>query len=684
MTVPNLAVEHLSVGYQRRDAWNQVLSDVSLTVEDGEILGIVGESGCGKSTLALAVLGLLPSNARVLEGHIRLQGTEMSALSEEDLRRARGRRIGAVFQDPLSSLNPTLTVGQQMMDAIRAHPELAPQSPDGPRGDAIAALRSVGLAEPERLLKRYPHQLSGGMRQRVTIAIVLLLRPSMLLMDEPTASLDVTLEAQVVNLVRDIRASHNLSIVFVSHDLGVISSVSDRVAVLYAGQVVEVGSTESVLAAPRHPYTSALIGAAPSFRKRAAKRLATVPGDVPTNPSAIVGCRFAARCPLARTVCQTDAPKLIVDGDTEIRCHVFDPASGWADAPPARVAESEEIVVPILAPSLSADVFDDQVLAVEDLHVAFSNGISWFDRAAPTRAVDGVSITLGRGEIYGLIGESGSGKTTVARSIVGLIEPDGGTIRVGRASLVEANGRGSGRRGSRAQMVFQDAQASLSPRQSVRYLLEEPYVIHKTPQAERIPVEELLASVGLGAIFADRFPHQLSGGQARRVAIARALALRPDVIVADEPTAGLDISAAASILNLMRDLARDHGVSYLIITHNLNLVAYVANRIGVMYLGRIIESAPTEAIFTAARHPYTRALLRSIAEVSGPLAAKAVIEGEIPGASAIPSGCRFHTRCPFAQAVCSEVQPLPEAVTPSHTVECHFHEEVARSGTDRA
>jgi peptide/nickel transport system ATP-binding protein len=687
-----LEVDDLEIGYHVRGGVLRALTDVSFTVHPGEIVGVVGESGCGKSTLASALLRLLPPNGEIRRGGIVFRGRDLRALRTDEMRDLRGKEIAMIFQDPLTSLNPTFTVGRQMVDVQRAHIKA---DRGVLRRRALELLEQVGIPDAAERLNDYPHQFSGGMRQRIMIAMALLLEPALLIADEPTSALDVTLEAQIVELLRRLRESHGTAILFVSHDLGVISQICDRVVVMYAGRAVEQGSVAQIFNAPRHPYTQALLAAVPSARHRG-ERLATIPGRVPSLSSLPSGCPFHPRCPHAQEVCGRDVPRdLALPDGSRVQCHIYDEASGY---PREKVASggavTSRIVAARTASAVGADtttpvtpVSGEALVRIEALRTYFDGSSGLLARLtgrrrAPVRAVDDVDLELRRGEVVGLVGESGSGKTTLGRAILGLAPATAGHIVFDGQDVAGLSRRRLRRLRRRAQMIFQDPYSSLSPRLRVSYLLTEPYRINHVPASEQHTVDELLAMVELSSEQASKYPHELSGGQARRVGIARALALNPEFLVADEPTSGLDVSAAAAILNLMKDLGRQLGLTYLVITHNLGVVGYIADRIAVMYLGQIVEIGPGDGVLRAPAHPYTVGLLSALSEPDPSRAGRRhrlLLPGEIPSPRNPPPACRFHTRCPFATDICREVEPPLEPIEADHAVACHHWRRVRES-----
>jgi peptide/nickel transport system ATP-binding protein len=668
---PLLDIKGLDVSYHLDGDVYAALRDIGLTVRPGEIVGVVGESGCGKSTLSASLLRLLPGNAEIDRGEAWLKGRDMLRLGEEELRRLRGRDIAMIFQDPMQSLNPTFRIGSQMAEAWRSH-QAKGTNFSGFRDKAVEALTSVGIPDAAERMTSYPHEFSGGMRQRISIATALLLQPSILVADEPTSALDVTLEAQILELLKQLREQHGTAIVYVSHDLGTVAELCDRVVVMYAGRVVEENDAAALFDNPAHPYTRALIECIPSRARRGAA-LATIPGRVPSLSALPRGCKFAERCTMARGICGEEEPDLIPQAGGGVRCHMFDPAKAEAWRLGGRTPET------VAAPPRKVTVREperDALIEMRDLRKHFGGATGPVGRLLsaakpPVRAIDGINLTIRRGEVVGLVGESGSGKTTLGEVMLRLQAATSGEITFAGQDLRQIPERDFRRR---VQMIFQDPQASLSPRQRVAALLTEPYRIHGIPHEEQQSVDALLAMVGLSADLATKFPHQLSGGQARRVGIARALALKPDFIVADEPTAGLDVSAASAILNLMRDLQQELGLTFLIITHNINLIAYMAHRIAVMYLGQIVEIGPTETVFDKPAHPYSASLLSLTSQIDAQerRRGRLLVPGEIPSPRNPPAGCRFHTRCSHVSERCRSEAPTLEAAGHGHEVACHF------------
>ena len=677
---PLLQVENLKVKYHTRDGILTAIRDVSFQVNSGEIVGVVGESGCGKSTIAATVMRLLPPNGEIAGGRMLFQGRDLCALDEESMRKLRGKEISMIFQDPMTSLNPFFSVETQMMDALRAHRVAEGQTEL--RRLAIEMLGHVGIPDPEIRIKGYPHQFSGGMRQRIMIAIALMSHPALLVADEPTSALDVTLEAQIVDLIRGLRDELGTAVLYITHDLGVVAQLCDRVIVMYAGNIIEAGDVYSTFAHPQHPYTQALLRSHPARSSRRS-RLVTIPGRVPSLRDLPPGCKFAPRCHRAEEICRTTEPPTVQLATQTVLCHSCRGELELQFEP--EIEFPSEAIPPAL--SRQAPAADNApVVEIRELQTHFVDDVGLFGeifRVKPgrVRAVDGVSISIMRGETWALVGESGSGKTTLGRTILRLGDPTGGEIVVDGQTITRTRQGALRPMRARMQMIFQDPYSSLSPRMKVSDILIEPFRIHKILVASaRQKVDELLAMVGLASEQADKYPHQLSGGQARRVGIARALALGPDLLVADEPTAGLDVSVAAGVLNLLKDLGEQLNLTLLIITHNLNIIGFIADKVAVMYLGKVVEVGTTDDIFTRPRHPYTEALISAIALPDPTLREgrqRIILPGEIPSPRNPPPGCPFHPRCRYAEERCAREMPPPKTLEAGdHLAACHFPERV--------
>ena len=685
-----LDVDGLTVDFRTPLGPVHALHEVSLSVLRRRIVGIVGESGSGKSTLVWAVTRLLANNAVVRGGRIRFAGTDVLALAPKELEAFRGSRVSVVFQDPMTSQIPVLSYARQMLDVqhgVRARGRSARQK----RQRAVELVRRVGIPDPEERIGQYPHQFSGGMRQRAAIAMSLLMEPPLVFLDEPTTALDVTMEAQIIQLLRELNASLDASLVLVSHNLGLVAELCDQVVVMYAGEVVERGSVEQIFHEPRHPYTRALLECDPTRERGTTRRLPVIAGEVPDLHRRPHGCSFAPRCAHAEAVCRERTPGMtaLAEGQAA-RCHLVAslPAPSTR-APPSSLPGDSATGSENGSPTTPDDPesppgHNDSLLEVRGLGVRFR--VIGVARAALRRiaephvdAVLDASLTLERGKTLGLVGESGSGKTTLGRAILGLVPVAGGSIRVGGREVTAL--RNAEWRPLRRElaMMFQDPNGSLSPRKTVRSLLAEPFRIHGMADAGggRGALEGRLRGlcdmVRLPAELLDRYPHELSGGQARRVGVARALALEPRLVIADEPTAGLDVSVQGEILNLLAELQRAKGLSYLLISHNLPVVRHISDRIAIMYLGRIVEQGPCALVFDRPAHPYTDALVKGVPQPDpARRTEKAPIEGEIPSLRNRPSGCEFHTRCPYVRERCRIERPPVRSLRDGRDLRCHF------------
>ncbi|WP_335949173.1 ABC transporter ATP-binding protein [Salipiger bermudensis] len=675
MTDTLLNIDGLSLEFKTNRGRVKALRDISFPVKKGRILGIVGESGSGKSTVLWSILGLLAGNAEVTAGRVDYGDSDLLTLDAEGLRALRGEEVSVVFQDPMTSQIPVLPYARQMSDILyrRALSEAEK------RTAAVDMLRRVGIPDPDTRVDAYPHQFSGGMRQRAGIAMSMLTGPNLLLADEPTTALDVTMEAQMIGLMRGLRDDFDTTIVVVSHNLGLIAEMCDDVVVMYAGEVVETGEVHDIFHNARHPYTRALLECDPARIADVSRKLPVIPGDIPDLTKPLPGCIFASRCQKAMPTCHNTAPPLVERGTGVARCHLLSGPVADPDWPPPN---SESTVARDLGGLSPVKTLTDAkpLLDVTDLNVQFRTMGPLKARmrgvARPfVDAVLDVSLDAKHGETVALVGESGSGKTTLGRTILNLQAAAGGSVRFdGQEITGMAERRFKPLRRDMA-MMFQDPIGSLSPRKSVRALITEPLLIHGTQGGDLDTEAERLADmVRLPRAFLSRYPHELSGGQARRVGVARALALNPRLIVADEPTAGLDVSVQGEILNLMADLQAEHGLSYLIITHNLPVVRHIADRIAIMYLGRIVEDGPAAQVFANPAHPYTRALVEGVPQPDPdrrrPEAAK--IEGEVPSLLRRPEGCDFSSRCPLARDACRAAKPEHRNISAERRHACLF------------
>ncbi len=682
-----LKVENLAITYHTREAKLSAVRNVDFSVEQGKIVGLVGESGCGKSSIALALIRLLPPNGMVSAGKLYFQGQNLLSLRENAMREVRGHKISMIFQDPMTSLNPVFSVEEQMVDAILAHcGKNQKLSRSEARQKAIEMLDRVGIPDAQNRIRDYPHQFSGGMRQRIMIALALQANPALLIADEPTSALDVTLEAQITDLIRSLRDEFQTSILYITHDLGIVAQLCDEVIVLYAGNIVETGDVWHLFKQPLHPYTQALLRSHPTYETNS-RFLATIPGRVPSLINLPVGCKFAPRCQFAQTICHEQEPLEYEREGQKVWCHIFQP--DWQQTSEKTIIMNESQNEPAINLVESRQFKDKTIVKANRVEVHFQENLGLLSKIlgqepAPLKAVRGIDIMVYRGETLAIVGESGSGKTTLGRTILGLEEPTVGEVNVDGNPLTKINPAQKRALRAKMQMIFQDPISSLSPRKRVAELLLEPFNIHKIAVDPDRKVSELLEMVGLSSEQADKYPHQLSGGQARRVGIARALALNPALLVADEPTAGLDVSVAAGVLNLLKELREKLGLTYILITHNLNVVQFIADRVAVMYLGKIIEIGENEDIFNQPKHPYTEALISAIAIPDPEIRRKRkqiLLEGEIPDPRHPPSGCSFHPRCRYRRERCIDESPSFNApMDGRHLSACFFSELVGRTG----
>jgi peptide/nickel transport system ATP-binding protein len=655
-----LTVKNLRLGFTAGRQTLAAVDGISFAISKGETFALLGESGCGKSVTAQGIMRLLPAAGRVLTGSVQLDGEELLALPEADMRRIRGGRMAMIFQEPATSLNPVLTVGRQIGEVLERHRNLRGEAATG---RMLELLRQVGIADPERRLSEYPFQLSGGMKQRVMIAIALAGEPQLLIADEPTTALDVTVQAQILDLLAGLQAARGMGMLLITHDLGVVARMAHRIGVMYAGELVEVASREEFFTRPRHPYTQALFAALPEVSRRGLK-LTTIPGQVPPLSAMPAGCRFADRCAHVMPICRTVSPDWREVGTGhEVRCHWTGEA---ADVETMSHAITELNIEP-----------GRPFLEMNQLKVHFPIRRGLFQRTVGhVRAVDGVSMAISAGRTLALVGESGCGKTTVGKALLQLIKPTDGSVKLGGGELVGMTPKRLRAARRHMQMVFQDPFASLNPRMRVGEIIAEGMTVltlKADANAQREAVAALLKQVGLPDEAAGRYPHEFSGGQRQRIAIARALAVQPELLICDEPTSALDVSVQAQILNLLKRLQEELGVAYLFITHNFAVVEYLAHDVAVMYLGRIVEQGRAEEVLRSPKHPYTQALLSAV-PVPRLEAHTSVIRlpGETPSPANPPQGCHFHPRCPQAMAVCRQNYPETSTVSATHTVNCHL------------
>jgi peptide/nickel transport system ATP-binding protein len=648
-----LAIEDLEVAYTVRGVERAVLRGVSFSIAAGEAYGLVGESGCGKSTTAYAALRYLPGNGRITAGRALIGGTDVTHLSSRELQRLRARRVSMVYQDPGAALNPTIKIGPQVEEAFTV------LGLGDARERALESLNRVRIADPRQVLDRYPHQLSGGMQQRVVIAMALACDPELLVLDEPTSGLDATVEAEVLDLVQTLRTETGAALLLIAHNLGVIRRMCDRVGVMYAGKIVEQGPAVEVFHDPRHPYTVGLLRCLPRFgARKEQRRLDTIPGFLPQIGEPLPACVFVDRCPLATEICRTEPPPVVdVGPDRFTLCHHADRIDqipqADEDAPASQVVDTAAPVLSLAGVSKTFKQAGHEIYALAD-----------------------IDLDLRAGETLGLVGESGSGKTTLAKIILGIHAPDeGSAVALDGEQLADRVGN-RGQEARRAiQIVFQNPDSALNRSHGVRVIIMRSLkkLAGLRGQEAENKLLALAQQVRLTSRHLDMKPRQLSGGLKQRVAIARAFAGGPRVVVCDEPTSALDVSVQAAILNLLADLQRDERSSYIFISHDLNVVRYLADRIAVLYLGRLMEVGAAGTVFNPPHHPYTEALLSAVPSLEGEPRSRIRLEGEIPSASAPPSGCVFHTRCPRRIAgLCEVTEPELLEVEPGHLIRCHI------------
>ncbi|XVH30355.1 dipeptide ABC transporter ATP-binding protein [Haloferacaceae archaeon DSL9] len=708
-----LTVRNLHAQFDTYDGTVRAVDGVSFTVDRGEIVGIVGESGCGKSVTARSILGL-QAPGRVVDGSVRLDGVEMTTAGKRDLRRLRGDVVSMVFQEPTETLNPVFDVGEQIAESLKVHENPRSQRlldylrvpPFSSRSDwkrkrerAIELMEQVGIASPADRVNAYPHELSGGMRQRACLAIALASNPQLLIADEPTTALDTTTQAQILDELRRLNAERDLAILLITHDLGVVAELCDRVVVMYAGEVMETGPTDRLLKEPRHPYTRALFESLLQ-RSPAKTRLPTIEGRVPSLINKPSGCAFEPRCEYATERCRTDPiPAVDADGNT-VACgepialepHVdaeararssVDADTSDATTSSSRTDEAVDRSIPTVAGG-SRRIAGEPLVELRNVSKRYPLQDGLTDRllgeTRHVRAVTDIDLEIAAGETVGLVGESGSGKSTLAGLVTGLEAPTGGEIRFDGRRVGPAAER-SDETLADVGVLFQNPRSSLNPRLTVERSIAEP-LAHRGWDASRRErrVRDLLELVGLSETRTSSFPHELSGGQIQRVAIARALALDPDLLVLDEPASALDASVKARILNLLSDLQRELGLTYLLISHDLDVVRHVADRVAVLYLGRLMEVGPTTQVFDRPAHPYTRALLEAIPSIDPGDRGVVPVRGEIPSPIDPPAGCPFHTRCPMAEDECRADEP-PMTTAGAARSRCHFSDEIFDSRT---
>jgi len=665
---PILAVKDLVVQVGSQPDGVRLLDRVSFEVAPGEVLGVVGESGSGKSITMLAAMGLLPQGLRIASGDIWLRGRKINGLSFEEMRTIRGREMSMIFQDPMTSLNPVRRIGSQIGEAIRIHNRHLSKTEIHDR--TVALLAEVGIPDPERRAAQYPNEFSGGMRQRAMIAMAIANDPVLLIADEPTTALDVTIQAQVMEVLAKARARTGAAMILITHDLGLVAETADRIGVMYGGRIIEKSSIARVFGETAHPYSAGLLASLPRISEQR-ESLYSIPGHVPDMRNRPSGCVFHPRCAMSegREPCRTEVPPLRPVADTHVAaCHFAEETPSWA----ARQVNAAAVVPPSAVAARAKGPLTLEVTNVDKLfYVQKSRG--W--GRDTLNAVRDVSLEISKGETLGLVGESGCGKSTLGRVILGLHPATSGVIELKGNNLQKMSGRAFRAVRREMQVVFQDPYASLDPRMTIAEIVAEPLRINGLYDPKR--VLELLRQVGLTPEAATRKPSEFSGGQRQRIAIARALALKPDLLILDEAVSALDVSIQAQIINLLKDLQNELGLSYLFISHDLSVVRHISDRVAVMYLGRIVETGTRDQVFDAPTHPYTQALLSSIPSPlpSGSARERIILRGDLPNPLNPPSGCPFRTRCFKPSDLCKEITPeLRPQGGPGHLAACHFAE----------
>ncbi|CAH1073960.1 ABC transporter ATP-binding protein [Candidatus Nitrotoga sp. 1052] len=649
----------------------RIVDDISFSIKQGETFALLGESGCGKSMTALSLMRLLPDGIRIASGDIKLDEEDILALPEYAMRKVRGGQMAMIFQEPGLSLNPVMTVGDQIAEALKLHQKLRG---DEIRPRCVELLEQVGISDAFRRANEYPFQLSGGMKQRVMIAMALAGQPKLLIADEPTTALDVTIQAQVLKLLRDTQQKTGMALLLITHDLGVVAQMAHQVGVMYAGQIIEQAPREQLFARPAHPYTQKLFAALPDAG-RSGQPLAAIPGNVPPLGASLAACRFAPRCDKAWALCHDQVPEWTqLENGQGVRCHLYTSQIG---------SDKLNLNVPLSPGSSTAsgevageEGSDSSLLQVENLQVHFPIHKGILKRTVGhVKAVDGVSMNIPAGRTLALVGESGCGKTTVGKALLQLITPTAGSVRFAGHELIGISARQLRKQRAGMQMIFQDPYASLNPKMRVAEILQEGMdalsIANNSDERQR-RIDELLEQVGLEKASKWRYPHEFSGGQRQRIAIARVLAVNPNLLICDEPTSALDVSVQAQILNLLKSLQQQLGLSYLFISHNLAVVEYLAHEVYVMYLGRIVERGTVKEVLHAPKHPYTQALLSAVPRIDGQGMKTVRLAGETPSPSNPPQGCHFHTRCAHAMAECHKEYPGETIITATHRVHCYL------------
>lgn len=668
-----LDIKDLTVGFHTKDGFVAAVSDIMLQIGKGETVCLVGESGSGKSVTAKTIMRLVEQeNGRIASGQILVDGEDVASMNRRKLNQFRGRKVAMIFQEPLAAFDPVFTIGYQLIETIMAHAKVSKKAA---WEKSVSLLERTGISEAELRMKQYPGELSGGMLQRAMIAMALACEPDLLIADEPTTALDVTIQAQIISLLHELKTELNMAILLVTHDLGVAAQLADRVVVMYAGKIVEEGPGAQLFEHPYHPYTKGLLESIPKVADSGNTELFSIKGSIPNLSEMPQGCRFHPRCPFATETCKSSNPPLESINGRRSACWYaedFARQADWRFSAQPQESHPEEV--------------KEQAQRAPLLEIHNAAKYYPLKRSGKTiRAVDDVSFTIYEGETFGLVGESGSGKSTLGRVMLQLETLSAGDVLFQGQSLSNMKRAELRKMRKDMQMIFQDPYGSLDPRWTIGQSIAEPLKIHEpdlTQNQLKAKTNELLQLAGLNPDWHARLPHQLSGGQRQRAGIARAIAVNPKFILADEAVSALDVSVQAQILNLLKSLQQSLGLTLLFIGHDLNVVRYVSDRIGVMYLGEMVELAPSSTLFNSPAHPYTKGLIHSIPSLERADRSQGiVIKGEIPSPADPPTGCRFHPRCPFATELCKAKKPAFQEVEAGHYASCHYAAEILEKKT---
>lgn len=662
-----LNIENLKINFIKKDGSSlTAIHNASLSIKAEETVCIVGESGSGKTVFSKSIMRLIDfENGEISNGKIELEGNNLTALSQKELRSIRGKKVAMISQEPMAAFDPVFTIGSQMMESIFQHEKV---SKADAKERCIYLLRRVGISDPEIRFKQYPNELSGGMLQRVMIAMALTCSPQLLIADEPTTALDVTIQAQILQLLQELKKEFQMSILLITHDMGIASEIADRVIVMYAGDIVEQARTEELFKQPFHPYTSGLLQSITTTESNRHKELLSIEGSIPSLEELPIGCKFHPRCPFATEHCTHQTPPLVSIGNRQVACWHSENIVEQ-DKMKTYIKPNSQIIIPTLEEG-TEDLF--VVSELTKYYPVKKNLLS--KQVRHVHAVDNVSFSIKKGETFGLVGESGSGKSTLGRLLLQLEYATSGHITFQGKTLSQLRSQNMRSMRKHMQVIHQNPYGSVNPRWTVEKIISEPLTVHTSlsEKEKKNKVQELLNIVGLNANGHLQYPHEFSGGQRQRIAIARAIALNPQFILADEAVSALDVSVQAQIINLMKKLQRERQLTYLFIAHDLNIVRHISDRTGVMYLGQLVEIATSEQLFAHPAHHYTKGLLASIPMINPRKERKSLsIQGEIPSPTNPPPGCRFHTRCPAATDRCKQEQPQMKQIGVGHWVACH-------------